>query len=201
MTTGHSIARNCQVSGTASRESVHKETRSEENQKKNTSENMWIAEWGIACHVTNSLEGHYNIREVTESLMSTYGKEIYAMKCGKLQATVMTKEGKLIKITLEEVHYVPGFHAKFFSILCAMRRGAKILSEVMMLTVKNGLVRLVFGSHRKDGNDFVLGLELKPIQYNDTPMPMVEHEKSQVLMNCSKETAEKWEMYESLCEN
>jgi len=71
------------------------------------------------------------------------------MKCGKLQAMVMMKEGKLIKITLEEVRYVPGFHAKLFSIPCMMRRGAKISSEGMILTVENGPVKLVFGSQRK----------------------------------------------------
>jgi len=102
----------------------------------------------------------YNIREVTESLKFSYGEEIYVMKCGKLQAMVMMKEGKPIKITLEEVRYVPGFHAKLFSIPCAMKRGART-----MMTIENGPVKLEFGSRRKEANDFVLGLELKPIQY------------------------------------
>jgi len=32
---------------------------------KNTSKNMWIADWFMSCHVTNSLEGMYDIQEVT----------------------------------------------------------------------------------------------------------------------------------------
>jgi len=72
------------VSATVCSESSYKEMRSEEEnrmkrtsevvlinvhvEKKCLSENMWIADCGIARHVTNSLEGLYNIREVTESL-------------------------------------------------------------------------------------------------------------------------------------
>jgi len=64
-------------------------------EQKNTSKQMWIANWGIMCHLMNSLEGLYNIREVTESLKFSYGEETYAMKCGKLQATVTTQEGRV----------------------------------------------------------------------------------------------------------
>ncbi len=32
------------------------------------SENTWIANWFMRCHVTNSLEGMYNVQEVTESV-------------------------------------------------------------------------------------------------------------------------------------
>jgi len=75
MKTGH-IARNCRVRPTASSESLYQETRSAEEklkrrtsevvlsaasveEKKNTSENMWIANWGITCHVSNSLKTHF----------------------------------------------------------------------------------------------------------------------------------------------
>jgi len=129
---------------------------------------MWIADWGIACHVTNSLEGLYDIKEVTESLKFSYGEEIYAMKIGKLQATVTTQEGKSTTIILDEVRYVPGFYGKLFSITRAMKRGARISSEGMMMTVEQGPVKLIFGNRRKEENDFVLGLEMKPIQYADT---------------------------------
>jgi len=102
---------------------------------------------------------------------------------------------------LDEVRYVPGFYGKLYSVMRAMKRGARISSEGMTMTIEQGLVRLEFGRCRNAENDFVLGLELKLIQYDDRTMAMAEHEKSQVLMNFSKETANKWKMYESPCEN
>jgi len=78
--------------------------------------------------------------------------------------------------------------------MTAMRRGAKILSQGMTLTVENGPVKLIFGSCRKEENDFVLGLKLKPIQYNDTMMPTDER-KTEVLKNCSKQSEKKWNFY------
>jgi len=59
-------------------ESIYKEMRSEEEklkkrtsevtlsatimeEMKNTSKNMWIADWFISYHTTNSLEGMYNV--------------------------------------------------------------------------------------------------------------------------------------------
>jgi len=65
----------------------------------------------------------------------------------------------------------------------------------MAITVENGLVKLIFGSCRKEENDFVLGLKLKLIQYNDTMMPMVDERKTEFLINCSKQSEKKWNFY------
>jgi len=40
---------------------------------------------------------------VTESVKLNDGNEVYAMKCGKLQAMVMMQEGKAMMIILDEV--------------------------------------------------------------------------------------------------
>ncbi len=114
---------------------------------------------------------------------------------------VQTQEGKPTTIVLDEVRYVPGFYTKLFSMMRAMKRGMRILSEGTTMTVELGMEKLEFGRCRNAENDFMLGLKLKPIKCNHMLMPTVEHEKSQVLMNCSKETAKKWKMYQSLCEN
>ncbi len=210
--TGH-IARNCQLKSTASNASVCEDkTSEEENMKKRTSafiagdiekkqqisEYTWLGDFSTACHVTNSLEGLYDTREVIENIKFINGNEEYAMKIGKVRATVQTQEGKPTTIILDEVRYVPGFYAKLFSMTRAM---AKIWSEGATMTVELGTVKLEFGRCRNAENDFMLGLELKPIQYDDTTMATAKHKKSQVLMNRSKETAKKWKMYQSLCEN
>jgi len=78
-----------------------------------------------------------------------------------------------------------------------MIRGVKISSEGMAITVANGPVKLVFASHRKEETNFVLRLELKLIQYNDTTMtmPMADEKKTKVLMNHSKQSEKKWNFY------
>jgi len=50
----------------------------------------------------------------------------------------------------------------------------------MTITVENGPVKLIFRSRRKAENDFVLGLELKPIKYDDTTIPMADERKTEV---------------------
>jgi len=74
--TGH-IARNCQVRPMACSKSAYEEKKLKKRtseaalsamimeETKNTSKNMWIADWFMSCHVTNSLEGMYDIQEVT----------------------------------------------------------------------------------------------------------------------------------------
>jgi len=72
-------------------------------QKKNANENTWIADWFMRCHVTNSLEGMYDLQEVTESVKLNDGNKVYAMKCSKLQTTVTMQEGMSMVIILDGV--------------------------------------------------------------------------------------------------
>jgi len=69
--TGH-IARNCQVRPMACSESIYEEKKLKKRtsevalstmimEEMNTSEYMWIANWYTRCHVTNSLEGMYDL--------------------------------------------------------------------------------------------------------------------------------------------
>jgi len=93
------------------------------------SEYTWIANWFMSCHVTNSLEGMYDVQEVTESVKLNDGNKVYAMKCGKLWTTVTMQEGTSMVIILDGVQYVLGFYRKVFSLMTATRRGANISSQ------------------------------------------------------------------------
>ena len=125
-------------------------------------ENTWIADSGATCHITNSLEGMFDLQEVHECIKIGTGEETYATKCGKLKAEVMTQEG-IQHITLQEVRYIPGFYVKLFSLTSALKNGAKITSEGLKMIVANGPIKLEFTKCMETKNSFVSGLELKPL--------------------------------------
>jgi len=49
-------------------------------------------------HVTNSLEGLYDTREVTENIKFSNGNKEYVMKIEKVPATVQMQEGMTTRI-------------------------------------------------------------------------------------------------------
>ncbi len=54
-------------------------------------------------HVTNSLEGLYDTREVTENIKFSNGNEEYAMKIGKVWAMVQRQEGTTTTISSSDL--------------------------------------------------------------------------------------------------
>ena len=55
----------------------------EEDPKKLT-EDTWIADSGTMCHITNSLEGLYDLKDINERVKLGNGNKVVATKCGKL---------------------------------------------------------------------------------------------------------------------
>jgi len=131
-----------------------------EDHKKMTND-TWVTDSGATCHITNSLEGMFDTESIWESIKIGTGKETYATKCGKYCGEIMTPEGKK-EIVLSGVCYIPGFYVKLFSLMSAMKNGAKLISKGMKLTVENGPVMLKFKKCLETKSSFVLGLEIKP---------------------------------------
>ncbi len=120
-----------------------------------------IADSGATCHITNDMKGMFDIKDVHESIKIGTGEETYATKCGKFRGEVTMPEG-MKEVIISGMRYVPGFYVKLFSITSAMKKGAKITSEGMQLTVENGPMKLVFRQCLETTSSFVLGLEIKP---------------------------------------
>jgi len=124
-------------------------------------DDTWVTDSGATCHITNSLEGLYDTKSIRESVKIGTGEETYATKCGTFSGEIITPEGKK-EIVISGVRYIPGFYMKLFSITSAMKNGAKIISEGMKLTVKNGPVKVEFDKCLETKSSFVLGLKIKP---------------------------------------
>jgi len=125
-------------------------------------EHTWIADSGATCHITNLLEGMFDVCDIKESVTIGTGRVTYATKCGKCCGKFHTPEGKR-EVILSEVRYVPGFYVKLFSVTRAMKNGARAISEGTRMTVGNGPIKLVFENCLETGSSFVLGLKLRPI--------------------------------------
>ncbi len=123
--------------------------------------NIWVADSGATCHIMDSSEGLFDTESIWESIKIGTSKETYATKCGKYCGEIMMPEGKK-EIVLSSVCYVPGFYVKLFSLMSAMKNGAKLISEGMKLMVENGPVKLKFKKCLEMKSSFVLGLEIKP---------------------------------------
>ncbi len=54
-----------------------------EGHRKKLTEDTWIADSGATCHITNSMEGMFDIEDVRESIKIGTSEETYATKCGK----------------------------------------------------------------------------------------------------------------------
>jgi len=63
-------------------------------------------------------------------------------------------------VTLYNVKYIPGFMLKLFSLSCAMKKGANIQNEGMVLKVQKGKLTLIFKNYAEMQNGCILGLEL-----------------------------------------
>jgi len=134
-----------------------------ENESKILTEHTWIANLAATCHITNLLEGMYDVHDINESVTIGTGRVTYATKCGKFHGEFHMPEG-MRKVILSEVRYVPGFYVKLFSVTRAMKNGARAISEGNRMTIENGPNKLIFKNCLETGSSFVLGLELWPYQ-------------------------------------
>jgi hypothetical protein len=69
-------------------------------------QNIWIGDSGATCHMTNQLDGMFDIEEIDQAIILGDGKKLKATKKGKIQVLVKVTNGKDIFFTLEEVKYV-----------------------------------------------------------------------------------------------
>ncbi len=129
-----------------------------ENESKVLTKHTWIADSGATCHFTNLVEGMFDVHDINESVTIGTGRVTYATKCGKFCGEFHIPEGKR-EVILSEVHYVPGFYMKLFSVTRAMKNGARAISEGTRMTIENGPNKLIFKNCLETGSSFVLGLE------------------------------------------
>jgi len=105
---------------------------------KAVSETTWIADSGATCHITNDPTGLYDIEHM-ETLVTLWdGTTVTTMMNAKLKLKMEGLEGPMT-VTLYDVKYIPEFMLKLSSLSCAMKKGANIQNEGMILKVQKGI--------------------------------------------------------------
>jgi len=93
-------------------------------------------------HFTNEEKGLYIIKNMKESIKISSGENIYATKVGKLDISFVQENGCWVTFTLKNVHYIPSFYVKVFSLMVVMLRGCKNLTIIVRTDALKFEIRL-----------------------------------------------------------
>ncbi len=110
----------------------------------------------------NDPTGLYDIEHVETPVTLGDGTTVTAMMNAKLKLKMEGLEGPTT-VMLYDMKYIPEFMLKLFSLSCAMKKGANIQNEGMVLKVQKGDLTLTFKNCAEMQNGCILGLELVPI--------------------------------------
>ncbi len=109
------------------------------NELKVFKENIWVADSGATTHVTNSLEGMFNMKDVNGTISVGDGRKMTTAKIGKWRGKAIDSEGKETNKVLTNVSNVPELMVNLFSVTAVMEKGVTVIGR------KNGI-------HLKKGN-------------------------------------------------
>ena len=86
----------------------------------------WIADSGATTHMTNSLEGLFDLVDANVSVSVGDGRKMKTLKTGKWRGTAIDSEGRRQQITLSNVSYVPDLMVNLFSLTAVMDKGFQV---------------------------------------------------------------------------
>ena len=96
-------------------------------------ENIWVADSGATTHMTNSLDGMFDLKDADTTISVGDGRKMNTKKIGKWRGTAIDSEGNQKKITLTNVSYVPDLMVNLFSLTAVMEKGVSVIGG------KNGI--------------------------------------------------------------
>ena len=81
----------------------------------NINKTTWVADTGASCHMTNSLEGMTNLKDVNRTVTIGNGKKMVVKKNGTWNCFIIDKGIKKL-VTLTDVNYIPELYCNLFAI-------------------------------------------------------------------------------------
>ena len=121
-------------------------------------ENIWIADSGASCHMTNSLEGMTDLKTDYSRIKIGNGNILMGIKKGTYEGMDVSKDNKKTRIQLKNVRYVPDMFCKLISLTQAMRNGYDVLGKKDKITLSQGKSRVSFDRVIKSGKGIILGM-------------------------------------------
>ena len=102
-----------------------------DNTVKVFNERIWVADSGATTHVTNSLDGMFDLRDANTTISVGDGRKMMTLKVGKWKGKAIDSEGNEVKVILTNVSYVPELMVNLFSLTAVMEKGISVIGEKM----------------------------------------------------------------------
>ena len=96
----------------------------------------WIADSGATTHMTNSLQGMYDLTDAKVSVSVGDGRKMRTVKTGKWRGIAVDSEGTRKQITLSNVSYIPDLMVNLFSLTAVMDKGFQVDGNSKGITVQ-----------------------------------------------------------------
>ena len=125
--------------------------------------NLWIGDTGASTHMTNTIEGLYNLREEDTVVQIGNGKKLKSTTVGTLKTIAQQLDGTTIDVKLSNVVYVPELSFNLFSITKAMENGFQVSSKGNIMSLTKGVKTIKFDKIQKTKNGFCPGIIMKTV--------------------------------------
>ena len=124
--------------------------------------NVWIGDTGASCHMTNSLDGMFNIRQISSNVQVGTGRTVTCTQIGDKRVTIRQQDGTSTFVVLQNVKYLPNFFTNLMSITTLLSNGWRISNEGLMITMSKDDVSFTFDHIIRTDSGFVVGIDLIP---------------------------------------
>jgi hypothetical protein len=129
---------------------------------RSTNKNLWIGDSGASCHMTCSLDGMTNIRDINSLVQVGSGESLKCMKVGDKHLCAIQSDGMMSDVVLQDCKYVPDLFTNLFSITKALQGGCSILNKGVTMTLSKGNLNLTFDKQLQTDTGVNTGVEMVP---------------------------------------
>jgi hypothetical protein len=140
------------------KESTNMALKSNQLNSVSSRKDLWIADSGASCHMTNSKYGMINLVKNNSEIKIGNGKTIQSNYIGQKRLIVIQDDGSTSNIILKECLYVPGLCTNLFSLTKAIQNNWQISNDGLKLKLTNRNDSLLFDQVLKTTNGYVNGV-------------------------------------------
>ena len=132
------------------------------NDAKKFSRHTWVADSGATIHMTNDLEGMFDLEDSQVSISVGDGRKMTTMKVGKYRGTLIDANGNQTKVVLTNVSYVPELMVSLFSLTAAMERNFSVVGTKDGIEIEKGPWKVKFNQKFGTPKGHVFGATIVP---------------------------------------
>jgi gag-polypeptide of LTR copia-type len=130
--------------------------------KKTSKTSLWIGDTGASCHMTCSMEGMFNVRDINSPVQVGTGQSVPCGKIGDKRVRIIQEDGTMNDMILKDCKFVPGLFTNLFSITKAADNGWSISNQGIVFHLEKNGFRLLFDKTLRTDTGAIVGVEIVP---------------------------------------